>query len=79
VFSNETREQTARRSATADHYRRQLETVASNATLALFIMDEHQQCTYMNPAAEQLTGYRLEELRGKALHDYIHHTRPDGK
>jgi PAS domain S-box-containing protein len=78
VFSNETREQTARRSATADHYRRQLETVASNATLALFIMDEHQQCTYMNPAAEQLTGYRLEELRGKALHDYIHHTRPDG-
>ncbi|HEX2077950.1 MAG TPA: PAS domain S-box protein [Longimicrobium sp.] len=62
----------------ADHYRRQLETVAENATLALFIMDEHQQCTYMNPAAERLTGYRLQELQGKALHYYVHHTRPDG-
>ena len=62
----------------ADHYRRQLQTVAENATLALFIMDERQQCTYMNPAAERLTGYRLHELQGKPLHEYVHHTRPDG-
>ncbi|HEY7766984.1 ATP-binding protein [Longimicrobium sp.] len=61
-----------------DHYRRQLETVAENATLALFIMDEHQRCTYMNRAAEELTGFRLQELQGKALHYYVHHTRPDG-
>jgi len=61
-----------------DHYRRQLETVAENATLALFIMDEQQRCTYMNRAAEELTGFRLDELQGKALHYYIHHTRPDG-
>jgi PAS domain S-box-containing protein len=62
----------------SEHYRRQLETVAENATLALFIMDEAQRCTYMNRAAEQLTGFRLHELQGKALHDYVHHTRPDG-
>ena len=62
----------------SDHYRRQLETVAENATLGLFIMDEQQRCTYMNRAAEELTGFRLEELQGKALHYYIHHTRPDG-
>jgi PAS domain S-box-containing protein len=61
-----------------DHYRLQLETVAANATLALFIMDEEQRCTYMNPAAEELTGFRLAELQGKALHYYVHHTRPDG-
>ncbi|MBW3655155.1 MAG: GAF domain-containing protein, partial [Gemmatimonadetes bacterium] len=61
-----------------DHYRRQLETVAENATLALFIMDEQQRCTYMNRAAEELTGFRLAELQGKELHYYIHHTRPDG-
>jgi PAS domain S-box-containing protein len=59
-------------------YRRQLETVAENATLALFIMDERQRCTYMNRAAEELTGFRLDELQGKELHYYIHHTRPDG-
>jgi PAS domain S-box-containing protein len=62
----------------ADHYRRQLETVANNATLALFVMDERQHCTYMNAAAERLTGFSLDELRGKPLHEHIHHTRPDG-
>ncbi len=64
--------------ADAAHYRRQLETVAENATLALFIMDEHQRCTYMNRAAEHMTGFSLAELQGKALHYYVHHTRPDG-
>jgi PAS domain S-box-containing protein len=58
--------------------RRQLQTIAENATLALFIMDEHQRCTYMNPAAERLTGFSLDEVRGRVLHDVIHHTRPDG-
>jgi PAS domain S-box-containing protein len=62
----------------ADQYRRQLETVANNATLGLFIMDERQHCTFMNRAAEQLTGFRLEEVQGEPLHDFIHHTRPDG-
>ncbi|GAB3391070.1 ATP-binding protein [Massilia agri] len=32
----------------------------------------------MNPAAEELTGYRLEEVQGSALHNFVHHTRPDG-
>jgi|GEM_PF-1067289 len=59
-------------------FQRQIQTIVENATLALFIMDERQQCVYVNPAAEQMTGFRLEELRGGALHDIIHHTRPDG-
>jgi PAS domain-containing protein len=50
----------------------------NNATLALFIMDERQQCVFMNPAAEKLSGYTFEEARGKALHYVVHHTRPDG-
>jgi PAS domain S-box-containing protein len=58
--------------------RRLLETVANNATLALFIMDARQQCVYMNPAAEELTGYTLAEVQGRALHYFVHHTRPDG-
>ncbi|HYH10085.1 MAG TPA: PAS domain S-box protein [Thermoanaerobaculia bacterium] len=64
--------------ADSDHYRRQLETVAENATLALFIMDEQQRCSYMNAAAERLTGFRLDELQGRPLHYYVHHKRPDG-
>ena len=55
-----------------------LQNVCDNATVALFVMDERQCCVYMNPAAEQLTGYRLHEVQGGPLHDFVHHTRPDG-
>ncbi|RYX81707.1 PAS domain-containing protein [bacterium] len=61
-----------------DNYRRQLEAVCNNATVALFIMDERQCCVYMNPAAERLTGFTFDEVKNKPLHDVIHHTRPDG-
>lgn len=62
----------------ADFYRRQLEVVCNNATLAIFILNEQQHCTYMNPAAEKLTGYSLAEVQGRSLHHVIHHTHPDG-
>jgi len=54
--------------------------ITDNATTALFIMDEKQQCVFMNPAAEKLTGFTYAEVsaRGGALHDIVHHTRPDG-
>ena len=66
-------------SVSTDADRGLLEVVCANASVALFIMDERQHCAYMNPAAERLTGFTLGELRGKALHDFIHHTRPDGR
>jgi PAS domain S-box-containing protein len=61
-----------------DYYRKQLEAISNNATLALFIMNEAQRCVFMNPAAEKLTGFSLEEVGDKPLHDYVHRLRPDG-
>ncbi|GAB2508495.1 hybrid sensor histidine kinase/response regulator [Lysobacter humi (ex Lee et al. 2017)] len=55
-----------------------LEDILNNATAALFILDAAHRCTYMNPAAEALTGYRMDEMRGRLLHDVVHHVRPDG-
>jgi PAS domain S-box-containing protein len=57
---------------------RQLEAVCNNASVALFIADERGCCTYMNPAAVELIGYTLDELKGKTLHEVVHHSRPDG-
>jgi len=60
---------------------RRLESVLNNASVSIFLMDERQHCTYMNRAAEQLTGYTFEEVQriDKPLHDIIHHTYPNGR
>jgi PAS domain S-box-containing protein len=61
------------------NYQKQLlETVTANTDMALFLMDDKQFCVYMNEAAEEMTGFTLDELKGKQLHYYVHHTHPDG-
>lgn len=59
-------------------FNRLKQTITDNATAALFTMDVKGYCTFMNPAAEAMVGFTLEEIRQKPLHDMIHHTRPDG-
>ncbi|WP_144266351.1 PAS domain S-box protein [Pontibacter ummariensis] len=54
------------------------QTVTDNATAALFMKDEFGCCTYMNPAAQAMTGYTLEEVVGQPLHNIIHYRHPDG-
>ncbi|MEP6923963.1 MAG: PAS domain S-box protein, partial [Pyrinomonadaceae bacterium] len=61
-----------------EHYRKLFEALCDNTSLALFILNERQHCVYLNPAAEKLTGYKLAEIQDRALHEIIHHTRPDG-
>lgn len=58
---------------------RRLDAVLNNASVALFLMDERKHCSYMNRAAEELTGYTFFETQGRPLHDVIHHTYPDGR
>ncbi|WP_437576182.1 PAS domain S-box protein [Sorangium sp. So ce887] len=59
---------------------RLVRTIAENATLGLLMMDAHQRCTFMNPAAEKITGFRFDEIQAidRPLHEIVHHTRPDG-
>lgn len=60
---------------------RRLDAVLNNASVAIFLMDDRQQCAYMNRAAEHLTGFTLEEVLSldKPLHDIIHYSYPDGR
>ncbi|MCW8925717.1 MAG: PAS domain-containing protein, partial [Xanthomonadales bacterium] len=52
--------------------------ITDNAASCLFMTDEAGHTTFMNPAAERITGYTLEEIRERKLHDVIHRKRPDG-
>lgn len=55
-----------------------LNAILSNTTMAVFLMDDRQQCVYANAAAEKLTGYSFEQMQGRPLHDVVHHKKPDG-
>jgi len=45
----------------------------------LITIDNDGAVTSMNPAAEELLGWTLIEMRGRKLHDAIHHHHPDGR
>ena len=55
-----------------------LDTLARNASEALYLMDAQGRTTYMNPAAERMFGWSRQEAEGRVLHEMLHHTRPDG-
>ncbi|WP_018476336.1 CHASE domain-containing protein [Pontibacter roseus] len=54
------------------------QTITDNSTAALFIIDAKGNTTFMNPAAEEITGYTFEEMKNRSLHEMVHHTYPDG-
>ncbi|MEA2463922.1 MAG: hypothetical protein QOJ98_1669, partial [Acidobacteriota bacterium] len=53
-------------------------TITDNAAACLFMMDENGYATFMNPAAEEVTGFTLDEIRERPLHEVIHHQHADG-
>ena len=53
--------------------------IANNATEAILVTDRHGQVTFSNPEAERLFGLTADKIRGKALHNLIHHACPNGK
>lgn len=55
-----------------------LSAVLDNTNSAILVMNDRQECVYMNAPAERLTGFTLSEVQGRTLHDVIHHTHPDG-
>lgn len=65
--------------ALSERNEKRLSAVLNNTRMAVFFMDNRQHCTFMNAAAENLTGYSLVETQGRSLHDTLHHTYPDGR
>lgn len=59
---------------TLQQNRQILETVGEG----IYCLDLVGNTTFVNPAAEKMTGYSAEELIGKPQHALIHHTRADG-
>ena len=56
---------------------RHLDAILNNTRKTVFLIDDRQHCAYANAPAEKPTGYSFDEMQGRALHDVIHHKRPD--
>lgn len=63
---------TAQATAQLDQQTALLRAISDNADVALFMLDGEQRCVFMNPAAEQLTGFTLDQMRGREMHEFIH-------
>jgi len=55
------------------NYQRQL--ILNSAAEGIYGLDREGKITFMNEAALQMTGWSLEDLVGKRMHETCHHTR----
>lgn len=62
---------TARLREQLDRQQTILRAITDNSTVALFMTDVVGRFTFMNPAAERLTGRSLDELAGRTLADVV--------
>lgn len=57
----------------------QLRLLLDSTAEGIYGIDVEGMCTFCNPAAARMLGYRgPEELLGRNVHDLVHHTRRDG-
>jgi PAS domain S-box-containing protein len=43
-----------------------------------YVLDADGRLLDLNPRGEELLGWRADELRGRDMHEAVHHLRPDG-
>jgi PAS domain S-box-containing protein len=67
------------RSAALEETRNELNAVLSSMADGLYHLDTEGRLVYLNPAAERMLGYALEEIRGKNMHDLVHSRTPEGE
>ena len=57
---------------------RQTEALLNSAADGIYGLDLEGRVTFVNPAAEALTGHPAEATLGRRMHDLAHHTSEDG-
>jgi PAS domain S-box-containing protein len=53
--------------------------ITDTAAVSIFVNDSDGNISFINPEAERVFGYSLDELKGKSLHEILHHKYPDGR
>ena len=58
--------------------RRQQELILAAVGDGIYGMDLEGKFTFVNPAGAKLLGYTPEDFKNQDVHDFIHHSHPDG-
>ncbi|HWR59708.1 MAG TPA: PAS domain S-box protein, partial [Thermodesulfovibrionales bacterium] len=57
---------------------RELSNITSNMAEGIYVMDEAGRLSFMNPEAEHILGWTVDELNEKGAHELVHFRRSDG-
>ncbi|QCG91931.1 PAS domain S-box protein [Azospirillum sp. TSH100] len=68
-----------RMEAELEDSRRFLQSITDSMGEGVFSLDRNGFCTFLNPEAERLLGWSLEDLRGITLHDAVHFKDGQGR
>jgi len=61
------------------HYLADSELLLNAVGEGVYGFDIEGKAVFVNPAAERMTGWKADELLGKHIHEYHHHTHADGR
>lgn len=78
IFDKEKRNAQRKDTEKLMHSQNHLATIADNTPSGIFMMDPQGYTTYMNTAAEQITGFTYEEIYDYTFHASVHSCRPNG-
>ena len=53
--------------------------ITETVGVSIFVNDPDGNISFVNPEAERVFGYSLNELKGKSLHEIVHYKYPDGR
>jgi PAS domain S-box-containing protein len=54
------------------------ELILNSAAEAIWVVDQDGETTFLNPAAEKVTGWALDEVQGKHQHELLRHSNSEG-
>ena len=57
---------------------KKLRDITSNLAEGIYVFDERGHVSFMNNEAERILGWSIDDVKGKNIHDLIHHHKPDG-
>ena len=71
---------TERRRAEEERNRvtQQMQLLLDSTGEGIYGVDPHGNCTFVNRATCEMTGYRTEEILERNMHELVHHHKPDG-